>query len=315
MSRSDQLRRAFEHNAAQGRVPLWEIHFHLWSKYSLGRFVSGNAFLALPEMARRDAIKRDADVIVELAERFEFNGVSIPDAPWDCVYTLPQQYRLELVRELRDRKGDFLIIASSGAYLGMPDSSDDYLQFCYMMMDEPEAVDRLAESTFREGMKRLEEMIDAGVDAVYSGADQADNRGPFYSPEQMDRWIWGYQRKWAERAAVRGIYAIMHSDGNVMPLLDRIAENRVVALQALDPIAGMDMARAFDKVEGRLCLCGNIDCGLMVSGTPACVYKMTSDLIRRQRHRKGFVLGSSNAVVWETPLENYDAFLAAWRET
>jgi uroporphyrinogen decarboxylase len=314
ISRSDLMRNALECKDNNGFVPVWELHFQLWNKYSNGKFLSGNEYLKLPAYKRLDAIRQNADIMVEFADKLSFSAVTIPDAPWDCVYVLPQEDRLELVRQLKERKGDFLIVASSGAYLGMPDNSDDYVEFCYTMMDEPEKMDELARRRYIKGIKDLDEMIDAGIDVVYSGADQADNRGPFYNPEQRERWIWNYQNKWAQYARKHNVYPIMHTDGNVMSLLDRIANNGVAGLQGIDPVAGMDIDAVFNQVEGRICICGNIDCGLMYSGTPQQVYEATKALLMSQRYRKGFVLGSSNAVIPETPIENYEAFLSAWRD-
>ena len=40
-------------------VPLWELHFHLWSVLSKGSFVSGQAFNALCESEKERAICED----------------------------------------------------------------------------------------------------------------------------------------------------------------------------------------------------------------------------------------------------------------
>lgn len=314
MTHAGRMRRALSKEAATDHVPLWELHFHLWAKLANEPFLTGPAYFALDTAGRRDALKRDAQVIVSLSDRMGFDGVSIPDAPWNCVYTLPSEDRLQLISEIRALKPDVMVIGGCGAYIGMPSSSDDYMRFCYQVIDEPEEIDAAAARAHENGIAAMDAMIDAGVDAVYAGSDLADNRGPFFSPAQLDRWVWPFQRRWADRAHSRGICAIMHTDGNIMPLLERIAANGADALQALDPVAGMSMDAAFDRVEGRLALCGNVDCGLMLSGTPDRVYDATRALLIAQRHRKGFILGNSNAVAWETPLENYRAYLAAWRD-
>lgn len=51
----------------------------------------------------------------------------------------------------------------------------------------------------------------------------------------------------------------------------------------------------------------------MLSGAPEAVYASTADIIA-QGKGSPFVLGNSNAVVYATPKENYDAFLQAWRD-
>lgn len=314
MTHVERMQRALDKRAAADHVPLWELHFHLWAHLANEPFLTGPAYMALDRAKRRDALRRNALVMAALSERLGFDALSIPDAPWDCAYTLPAEDRLTLISDIKALSPDVMVIGGCGGYIGMPSSSDDYLRFCYQVIDEPEQIDEMAARASEDGRRTLDAMVDAGIDAVYAGSDLADNRGPFFSPDQLDRWVWPHQRKWADHAHSRGVYAIMHTDGNIMPLLDRIAANGPDALQALDPVAGVSMGAAFDRVEGRLALCGNVDCGLMLAGTPDEIYSATASLLKAQRHRAGFILGNSNAVARETPAENYMAFLTAWRD-
>jgi hypothetical protein len=64
------------------------------------------------------------------------------------------------------------------------------------------------------------------------------------------------------------------------------------ALQAIDPVAGIDIRAVKGSVGDRLCLCGNLnDC-----------------------KPSGFVLGASNAVQTLVPIDNYRAAMEAQRE-
>jgi uroporphyrinogen decarboxylase len=85
-------------------------------------------------------------------------------------------------------------------------------------------------------------------------------------------------------------------------------------MQAIDPIAGMDIRKTKDIVKGRLCLCGNVDCGLLVAGTPEAVYAATRELLVTCKEGGAFVLGASNAVQAEVSVANYEALLQAWQE-
>jgi len=107
--------------------------------------------------------------------------------------------------------------------------------------------------------------------------------------------------------------SVMHSDGNVVPYLERIAGTSLDALQGVDPVAGMDLMTSTHIVGDRLCLCGNVDCGLLVTATPEAVNAATCELLRRWGRRCGLVLGASNAVQKEVPIENYRAMVAAWK--
>jgi uroporphyrinogen decarboxylase len=155
---------------------------------------------------------------------------------------------------------------------------------------------------------------DLGIEAVFTASDIADNRGVFFNPAQMERFILPYLRRWAERVKEMGLYTILHTDGDVYSCLEDLAESGIDALQAIDPVAGMDMRAVKDAVGDRLCLCGNVDCGLLVMGTPEKVYAATRDLLLGCKAGGGLVLGASNAVQEEVPIGNYWAMIEAWRE-
>jgi len=64
----------------------------------------------------------------------------------------------------------------------------------------------------------------------------------------------------------------------------------------------------------RLCLCGNIGCGLLLTGTPEAVYESTRRLLTTCRDVGNLVLGASNAVQPQVPMENYRAMISAWMQ-
>jgi uroporphyrinogen decarboxylase len=153
---------------------------------------------------------------------------------------------------------------------------------------------------------------DAGCDAVYTASDMADNRGPFFRPEQMDRFILPYLRKWAAEVKRMGLWAILHTDGNLHPIMDELADSGVHAIQAVDPVAGMDMKRALGQTRGRVALCGNIDCGLLLTGPEKRIYNATVSLLDTCKGSGRLILGASNTIFRETPAAHYDAMHRAW---
>jgi uroporphyrinogen decarboxylase len=267
MAKKDDLVAAFECRQPAGAVPIWELHFHCWDQASGKHFVGRPEFDSLSSREQTEAISRNADIIVEVAERLHFAGVSIPDPPWDCYYTLPPEARIELARILRKRaRNDFMVIASCPGIIGMP-GSEEYVEFSCKLFDAPEEIDDRARKSLARGIETAKRLRDAGVEGVYSGADIADNRGPWFSPEQLDRFIYPYLRDWASAIRSFGMYAIQHTDGDITPLLPELARTGIHAVQAVDPVAGMDIARAKGIVNGRLCLCGNVDCGMLILGS------------------------------------------------
>jgi uroporphyrinogen decarboxylase len=320
MKRKDLMKIAFERRPPQEMVPLWEIHFHAWSQASGRHFIVGSEFAELTAGEQEQAIAWDADLMVEVAARLGFSGVTIPDTYWEIApgaptyYWLPKEARLALAQALHTRAADeIMVISASGGVLGIP-GSESYLDFSYKLFDAPEEIDEMARKALAEGIEGVKRVRDAGVEAVYAAADIADNHGPYFSPPQMNRFVLPYLRAWAEEVKAMRLYAMLHSDGNLAPVLDDLANSGIHALQAIDPVSGMDIRKAKAQVGDRLCLCGNVDSGLLVTGPAQNVYEQTRDLLIDCKAGGGLILGASNAVFHETPIENYAAMNRAWKE-
>ena len=311
--RIDRLVAVLEHGVPADCVPLWELHFHLWNKYSDGTFISGRDYLRLSAAERDRALRNDARIMIEVADAIGFSGVTIPDAPWDCPYVLPPEDRLRLANYLRQESPDFIVAAGCGGVLAMPEA-DRYVAFCYRLMDEPEALDEECKANLDKSLEQLRRYADCGIGAAYMASDMADNKGQFFSDAQMDRYVLPYLTKWAEEAKRQCVYPVLHTDGNVTKIMERLAATGISAIQAIDPVAGMDIRAVKAQMGDRLTLCGNIDCGALILAKPEEIYSMTKYLLLECKEGGCLALGASNAVVAETPKENYDALVQAWRD-
>ncbi len=313
MSRKENFLRVLNRQAPIGEVPLWELHFHLWNKLCGGGFVSGGVFMKLSAPEQDRALKRDAEIIAQWGQELGFSAVSIPDGPWDCIYTLPHEARLQLIRNIKALEPDFAIAGACGGVIAMPSTSAEYMDFCCRLFEEPEEIDRLCAELYEDFLEKSAQMAEAGVDALYIAADVADNRTPFFNREQQLRWYFPYLGRCARRLRELGVASILHTDGNISTILPDIRDSGIRGLQAIDPIAGMDIRHVQEFMGGQVAVCGNLDCCNMLAGTPEQVYDEARRILLACKDRPGFIFGCSNAVVVESPLENYMALLEAWK--
>jgi len=263
---------------------------------------------------------RNAEILLAVADDFGFAALTVPSVYWDeapgklAYYCLPGDTRFrqaEILRELASP--ELVLVGSSGGVIGMP-GAGNYEEFAYQLFDAPEEIDQQARRTCAGGIAAARRFRDVGIEVVMAPADIADNHGPYFSPEQLDRFILPYLREWSETVQEMGLYSILHTDGNIQPCIAALADTALHAVQAIDPTAGMSMRAAQAAVQGRLCLCGNIDCGLLLTGTPDEVYQATWQLLSDCAAQGGVILGVSNAVQPVVPIANYRAMLAANRE-
>ena len=327
MSKKEDMRAALERRQPAGAVPIWELEFHAWDKaYARAcpqgrarQIVLGEAFCALSPAGQERALHDNAEVMLLVAEQFSYAALTVPGNYWEIApgapayYWLPPEARWRQIEALRRAGGEeVLLVAGSGGVMAMPGATQ-YVEFCYRLYDAPEEIDRQAAQTLEHGLEMAKRLRDLGIEAVFTASDIADNRGVFFNRAQMERYILPYLRRWAEAVKGMGLYALLHTDGDLRSCLEELAESGIDALQAIDPVAGMEMRAVKEAVGDRLCLCGNVDCGLLVMGTAEQVHAATCDLLLECKAGGGLVLGASNAVQPEAPIENYEAMIEAWR--
>lgn len=302
---------------AAGRVPIWELEFHAWDAASGGHMVLGKEFEALSPAQQERAMHANAEIIVSVAQRFHYAAVSCPNSYWNqapgqlAYWVLPGDARFRQAEILKKMAGDrFMLSAITGGIM----SANYSEEFCLRMVEEPAVIDQWAKDLLGWSLATAQRYRDIGVEIALSPSDIADNSGPFFNPQQMERWVYPNLVRWSEAMRGLGLFSILHTDGNIMPYLDRLASTGIDAIQAIDPVAGMNMAEAQRVAAGRVCLCGNIDCGRLLMGTPEEIYAATKNLLATCTGQP-LVVGASNAVQREVPLANYQAMIAAWEQT
>lgn len=317
MTHIADLHAAFACRPPAGHVPRWEIEFHAWDALSGRHVVLGEEFARLPPGEQERALHTNAEIMLAVCDDLGFAALTVPGGYWYhapgelAYYVLPGEARYRQCEVLRDMAGEsVMLVAGASAVL----SADYSMDFCERLFERPEEVDAQAAGLLAYGLGEARRFRDLGVGAVFTASDIADNAGPFFNPAQMERFILPYLRDFARACRDMGLYAILHSDGNLTRYLDALADTGLHALQAIDPVAGMDLPATKQAVAGRLSLCGNIDCGLLLNGPPEGIYAATRDLLTAAKSGGGLVLGASNAVQPDVPADNYRAMAAAWRE-
>jgi hypothetical protein len=298
------------------RAPVWELEFHAWDAASGRHVVLGKEFESLTPAGQERALRANAEILVGVASEMGWAALTVPGGYWEeapgkpAYYCLPDEARFAQARVLREVAPPGLMLVASGSGVICANYSEE---FCARMVEDPVSIDRQAEDYLRGSLETMRRFRDLGIGAVFTASDLADNKGPFFRPKHMERWVHPFLRRWAEAAHGLGMFAILHSDGNLASCLEGLIACGVDAIQAVDPVAGMDLAAAKRQAGGRVALCGNVDCGLLLRGAPGEVFEATRKTLAAGMPGGGFVLGASNAVQPEVPMANYRAMIAAWQ--
>ncbi len=100
--------------------------------------------------------------------------------------------QIEIIR--RCAPPDLLLVANTGGVMAMP-GAENYVSFAYLLHDNPEEVDAMAERSLQGGLQAARRFRDLGMDIAVTASDVADNHGPYMRPAD-GALVWPYLRRW-----------------------------------------------------------------------------------------------------------------------
>ena len=137
--------------------------------------------------------------------------------------------------------------------------------------------------------------------------DMGYNSGPMFSPEQFETiFLPGYRRMIRTFKDAGAPRVFLHSDGNIMPLLEMLVDAGIDGLNPLERRAGMDPAKIREKFP-KLVLIGGMDnTDTLIRGPVERIEAEARELI--DMGREGGLIIGSHSISPEIPLEHFCAY-------
>jgi uroporphyrinogen decarboxylase len=219
------------------------------------------------------------------------------------------------VELIRQKTGDrFFIMRHGDATYSLPDGIQ-MVEFSNRIADDLDGLKAEASAMVDQAIRYAEELkTPGGLDGFALCADYCFNTGPFLSPRLFSELVTPYLARLTKAYRDMGYYVIKHTDGNIMPVLDQLVQTKPHALHSLDPQAGIDIAE-IKRLHGKeLCLIGNVNCGLLDTGTEEQVVESTRYALHSGMPGGGYIFSTSNCVYTGMQLSRYELMLDVWRK-
>jgi len=301
---------ALERRPLRGRVPHFELVFFLTME-AFGRVhPSHRSYHQWHQMkeSERACHRRDmAELYVLTAERFGHSAIFLHPNP------ASEEETCRLIDAVRDRAADrYFLMVHGDATFGIPDGQR-MVEFSYRLADEPARLRQEAAAMVERALERGERLrAHGGLDGFALCSDYCLNAGPFLSPALFAEFVTPFLARLIAGYRDMGFYTIKHTDGNIMPILDQLVQANPHALHSLDPQGGVNIAEVKRRVGDRVCLIGNVNCGLMDTGTVEQAQESARYALRHGMPGGGYVFATSNCVYTGMALERYEAILEVW---
>ncbi len=302
-------------------VPTFELEFQLEEEMFGRKFITEDLTVeGLSKLSWKEKEKRIyqlAEYMVEVYSTLEYSiipGFVLGDARdfWRQGGTLPEETKL-LIKYLRELVGENYMIHYHGdGTFSIPDGDQMY-EFAYAIADDREGVKERAAKMAKTAVERNKRLAEAGVDCLILCSDYCYNSGPFLSPAMFEEFIQPYLYMIIDEAHKLGLYTIKHTDGNIMPILNNIVDCKPHAIHSLDPQAKVDIKVVKELVGDKVCLCGNVNCALMQTGTEEEVIQSAEYALTYGKPGGGYIYCTSNVPFKGLPPDRYRLILDVWK--
>jgi len=312
MTGKEQILRAIRYEPIEGHVPHFENVFFLTME-AFGRIhpVHRN-FYQWNQMSRSEQelqICDLADIHMEVAVRYNHSAI--------LVHSPIQEFSVlwRILEKIREKSGDeyFLMLLADPTH-SIP-NGQNMMDFSLRMYEDPDGL--IGESRqWMDGMlEQARKFSGSGLlDGYAMCSDYCFNANPFFSNEMFDLLIVPILKDTIAAFREMGFYSLKHTDGNIMPILEQILECKPDILHSLDPQGGVDLAEVKRIVNGRTALMGNVNCGLLQTGTEEQVRTDVKRALRDGMPGGGFIFSTSNCIYTGLALERYELMHRLWLE-
>ena len=303
---------ALQRRSPPGRVPHFELVFYLTME-AFGKTHPSQRhykqWLQMTETERQLHRKDMAQLYIDTAERFEQDAINLHSRPNNLEEILRM---IDLVRELSGDK--YFLTLNADPTLSIP-SGNTMEEISLRIADEPDKLDAELAARVDETVKFAEQLQrNGGLDGFTLCADYCFNTGPFLPLPWFDRFVLPHLKRVIQAQREMGFYTIKHTDGNIMPILDRLIEANPHAIHSLDPQGGVDMAEVVRLVGEKVALCGNVNCGLLTTGTDQECVESARYAITHGLKAPGYIFSTSNCIFTGMELSRYELILDVWRK-
>lgn len=174
---------------------------------------------------------------------------------------------------------------------------------------------RLGEALMEYWLDLIDIFAAAGVDGIFFTDDWGSQDRLMISPRMWRDIFSPWYQKLFAKAHSYGLHTMLHSCGNIQPIIADLIDIGLDALNPLQPTA-MDAEAIAAEFKGKVTFCGGIDVQyFIVNNSPAQIEKGIQRLIEIfDGPDGGFIIAPANSIMPETPLENVQAMFHAMRE-
>ncbi|MCL2814521.1 MAG: hypothetical protein FWD23_07965 [Oscillospiraceae bacterium] len=314
MTPREKFIKALKREKFTGHVPHFELVFFLTME-SIGKVhPSHRNYGQWNQMSKNERKQHIRDIALchtEIAEKYNHFAIFVHPNPHT------EEVMTAIHEEIRELSGDkYFLLSYSDPTLSIP-NGNNMVDFSVDLYERPEKIHEQLKRNLENEIKRCDFWKKHGglVDGFGMCSDYCFNVNCFFTPELFDEFITPYLSEIIAYFRSSGFYSIKHTDGNINGIVQKMVDCKPDAIHSIDPQGGVDLKTIKKQYGDKVCLIGNVNCGLMQTGT---IEEMEADVRRSLRDGMeggyGYIFSTSNCVFTGLELDRYEKMHKIWRE-
>lgn len=139
--------------------------------------------------------------------------------------------------------------------------------------------------------------------------DIAGKQGLMMSCLDFEKLLYPFYQRAAKIIKQYGLYAFLHSDGNICNILQHIVDAGFDCLHCIDAQAGMDLYKLSEACRQNIAFMGHVDILAWNNNR----IRLEIERAEKKFVRGGLILGSSCGISMEVPLNKISALYPRWQ--
>ncbi|HIY18820.1 MAG TPA: hypothetical protein IAA44_05405 [Candidatus Blautia avistercoris] len=222
----------------------------------------------------------------QLTEPDTLDKIIFPDPDDETIYKPAEEF-------CKRHQGEYALYAKIRLGVSFIMNCMGIEDFSFNIIDEPDFVKGVMEKYTKWISRVITNLQECGFDFLWSFDDMAYKTSLMFSPSVWDEFFAPYLKQSISHIKVPWIF---HSDGNLMPILDKLLELGMNGIHPLEPGA-MDLDVLKQKYGERVCLIGNIDINhTLTDASKEEVYEAVRERIQQMGTGGRFIISDSNSI-------------------
>ena len=313
MTERERFIKALRREPIEGHCPTFELVFYLTLE-AIGRIHPEQQRFSqwnqMSDCERKLHIDYMADTYIETAEKYSHSAIFIHPNPGDFDNVV------RLLTSIREKSGDkYFLMMHGDPTFSIPDGKH-MMDFTARMYEDEENLLSEAEFSLNLNLDFAERLAKYPglLDGFALCSDYCFNVNPFFTPDMFELYITPFLARVIKEYRGMGYYTIKHTDGNIMPIAEQLVQCKPDALHSLDPQGGVSLKEIKRLYGDRVALCGNVNCGLLQTGTDEEVERDVRRALREGMEGWGYVFCTSNCAYTGLSLERYELMNSIWKK-